>query len=324
MENILKAQTETLKAFKESQTSTMNELSASLKDLTQRLCLPPECVSDTADGDEISNILHSVSQNDAANDQEVEGEEGVELTEEVKDLLQDVHDPKEFGPPFSKITTSTFQSVLKCIYNKEVADKWKQTYKTPENCIELCVPSVNPEIWSGLPMSAKTSDAKQQSLQQNLMRSLIAQAKIMDSTLKLIGKKDLPVILAPLLDSAKSISLALQEINQKRKFNLRPFIKSEYSALCSARVPVTKFLFGDNLEQSLKEVKATSVILKPTFSTLTQPRYHPYKKPNNRNDQNLNYKRPSGYNNRGGHHYQRGRSQFQRGRRHPHNPFSQQ
>lgn len=324
MESFLKAQNETLKAFTESQTSTMNELSASLKSLTQTFTGSPEGEPDRDNADELSNIIQSVNQNDG-NDQQMLNEDGEELTEEVKSLLQDVQDPREFGPSLTQITSSTIQSICKYVYNKETSEKWKLAYKTPENCIELCVPSVNPEIWSGLPMSAKSVDAKHQNLQQHLIRSLIAQAMMMDKALKLIGKNDLPAILAPLLDSTKSISLAMQEINQKRRFNLRPFLKSEYAALCSTRVPVTKFLFGDNLEQSLKEVKATSVILKPTGPPpIHGPRFHPYKKPFYKNDQNLNFKRPPSYNNRGGQFHQRGRSQFQRGRRFPNHPFQHQ
>ncbi len=156
MESILKAQNETLKAFTEAQTSTMNEMSASLKCLTQTFTGNPEGETECGNTDELSSILHSVNQGDDTEVQEKQCDGGVELSDEVKSLLQDVQDPKECGPPLAQITTSTFQSVCKYSYNKEIADKWKQNYKTPENCIELCVPSVNPEIWSGLPMSAKT------------------------------------------------------------------------------------------------------------------------------------------------------------------------
>lgn len=137
---------------------------------------------------------------------------------------------------------------------------------------------VNGEIWNNLPLPAKTSDAKYQAMQQNLVRSLVAQTRAMDLVVKHSPKAALPPILKPQLDSAKLISVSIQDISQRRKNNLKSFMRPEYRALCSAKLPTSKYLFGDNLEQSLKAVRATSNIVRAPFEPYQ--RHHPYRPQN--------------------------------------------
>lgn len=331
----INAQNETLKTFTETQNSALKQLSESMKSLTNHLTGNFEEVAQSEmhdvahdnqadhnppNEDEISAIMASLKQ-DKQNHEDVESDHLV--SEDVKLLLQEIQAPTEFGKPLTATTASTFQSISKFSSTKECFDVWKQMYKTPENCNDLVVPTVNNEIWAGLPMSSKTSDAAMQGLQHHLLRAQIAQARVMDQLFSSVDKEKLPLVLKPLLDSAKSISLAMQDINQKRKMKLRPNIKPEYSALCSGRVPVGKYLFGDNLEQSLKEVKATATILRPQGHSGFS-RFHPYRLASNRGG-TLNFNRPSQFQ-RGGQAFQnqRGRFQAQRGRRPFTCPFQRQ
>ena len=41
-------------------------------------------------------------------------------------------------------------------------------YHTPENCPNLCVPKVNPELWHDLPRSSKTKDLALQEVQRGI------------------------------------------------------------------------------------------------------------------------------------------------------------
>ncbi len=326
----LQVQNETFKAFTETQNTAMKQMSESLKCLTSHLTGNFEEIdhSEIDDNDhdhhdqgkpisdDISNIMAPLKQNNQNQDQ-VEPE--VHVSDDVKLILQDIQAPTEYGEGLTAITAKTFQSICTFSSNKDCMETWKKVYKTPENCHELVVPTVNNEIWAGLPMSSKTSDAAAQGLQHHLIRAQIAQARVMDQLFTSVDKDKLPLILKPLMDSAKSISLAMQDLNQKRRMKLRPSIKPEFSALCSSRIPVGKYLFSDNLEQSLKEVKATSTILRPQGAS-SSFRFHPYRNAANRGG-TLNFSRPSQFH-RGGESFQnqRGRFQAQRGRR----PFTNQ
>lgn len=309
---MLNVQSEALKSFVTSQNATLQEMSQSLKSLTNQL-KPPATTSEAARSKsaDIESILKGIEENDGADEALQDSAE--DYGDEVQMLLNEIQTPDDFGCALSNVAATTFQSVHKYHPSKEILEQWKQNYKPPSNCKELVVPAINPEIWTGLPLSAKSADVKLQAVQHHIIRAQVAMARTMDATLSLVGKATLPQILEPMLDSAKSLSLAMQDMNNKRRANLRHLLKPEYAAMCSNRVPVTKFLFGENLDQSLKEVKATSSILRVPGPI--QGRYHPYKSPNTRN--NLNYTRPPYQMNRGGRYFQnqRGRFQNQRSRR---------
>ena len=56
----------------------------------------------------------------------------------------------------------------------------------------------------------------------------------------------------------KAISQNGDELSLFRRSSIRPSLEQGYSGLCSDKVPVTKFLFGDNLADSMKEVQETN------------------------------------------------------------------
>lgn len=209
----------------------------------------------------------------------------------MESLLNDIQTPTDYGASITVAAANAFKSVTTYSASKEVLENWRSFYKTPENCKELCVPEVNHEIWSGLPSNVKASDIKYQNLQQHLNRAQLAHACLMDRMLTTLPKEALPYLLEPLLDSAKSVAMSMQNINQRRKLGLKSFIKPELEGLCSSKVPVTTKLFGDNLDQAVKEVKASSSILRPAGSS-PSPRFQPYNRPVFRNN-NLNSFRPS-------------------------------
>lgn len=259
---------------------------------------------ETSSNDEIDNLLRG-NENDALDlDKE-------EIDPALTNILDELSKPNEFGPDIEKITAQAFQAIPTYQITKESHEKWKGEYKTPENCQNLVVPMVNAEIWNSLPLLAKTNDAKYQAMQQHLMRSLVALTRTMDVVMKNSARSVLPIILKPLLDSAKQTSVVIQEINQRRKNNLKNFMRQEYRSLCSSKLPTTKYLFGDNLEQSMKAVRATSAIIRPPNETYR--RFHPYRQ--QAKPTPLNYNRPPQQTfNRGGAQFRGQRPTFPRGR----------
>ena len=59
-------------------------------------------------------------------------------------------------------------------------------------------------------------------------------------------------------DAVALLAHASHELSLFRRSSIRPSLEQGYSGLCSDKVPVTKFLFGDNLVDSMKEVQETS------------------------------------------------------------------
>jgi len=218
-----------------------------------------------------------------------------ELPEAVRNILNQTAPPTEYGDNLQAVVAESFSKMTNHHTNTLFEDL-KLKYKTPANCKELGVAKVNPEIWAGLPHALKTRDARSQHLQQHLSRAMIAQAKASERVLDLISKTrnaELQSVLEALMDSSMSVGLAMRQINSNRKLSLKSSLLPEYSGLVGAQIPVTEYLFGDNLEASLKLVKSTSKIVR---SSIPMTRYHPYGnrqfRPTTPNG-NLNWRRQS-------------------------------
>ena len=220
-----------------------------------------------------------------------------EISDDVREILNQTAPQADFGDNLHEVVAASFSKITNPV-TAPLSEELKARSKVPANCKELAVAKVNPEIWSELPQFAKTKDAKAQHLQQHLSRALISQAKTIEKVLQLISttkNAELQPILKSLMDSAMSVGQAMKEINVNRKTDLKASLLPEYVGLASANLPVTEYLFGDNLEASLKLLKSTSKIVKSTAPT---GRYHPYgtrrfRAPSEASSSNLNFRRQS-------------------------------
>ena len=59
-------------------------------------------------------------------------------------------------------------------------------------------------------------------------------------------------------DAVALLGHASHELSLFRRSSITPSLEQGYLRLCSDKVPVTKFLFGDNLADSMKEVQETN------------------------------------------------------------------
>jgi len=220
-----------------------------------------------------------------------------DISDAVREILAQTAPQTEYGDKLQEVVATSFSKITNPA-SMTLADELKARYKVPSNCKELAVPKVNTEVWTGLPQLVKAKDARSQHLQQHLSRALVAQAKATEQLLTLISKtknSELQGILKVQMDSAMAVGLAMKEINLQRKQTLKPSLLQEYAGLASASLPVTEYLFGDNLEASMKLVKSTSKIVR---SVLPSTRAHPYGGRPNKNygagfTGNLNFRRQS-------------------------------
>lgn len=50
------------------------------------------------------------------------------------------------------------------------------------------------------------------------------------------------------------------EISQRRRNAIRPTLHKDYATLCASHVPITNFLFGDELQTQLNHIRASNKI----------------------------------------------------------------
>lgn len=74
----------------------------------------------------------------------------------------------------SKISEKLAARVNEACTKKVIESKMKDLeakYHTPENCPNLCVPKVNPELWHDFPRSSKTKDLALQEVQRGIVKA---------------------------------------------------------------------------------------------------------------------------------------------------------
>jgi len=89
-----------------------------------------------------------------------------------------------------------------------------------------------------------------------------------------------------------------QEINARRKLEIKPHLAQEYASICGAKENTTEYLFGDNLEEQLKKSKSASDLVRKFSNRYPAARARPYERVQAHGS--LNFNRPS-------------QNQFQRG-----------
>lgn len=162
-----------------------------------------------------------------------------EKDEQLDDLLKDISDKVEYGPPLIANVSSSFTKTVTRPLSKETKSALAERMKIPENCKEFSAPKVNSEIWRLLPSHAKISDVKHQQTQQMLGIGLSAFAN-MANTLAAnknnIPKELMTTLLKQAIDGANALGDQFQSISTRRRHEMKKFLNPEYSGICLGQV----------------------------------------------------------------------------------------
>lgn len=127
-------------------------------------------------------------------------------------------------------------------------------YAVPENCEMLNPPLVNNEIWKVLDKKSRTYDRLFQEIQSQLASGMVPLFKLIE-ILK-------PAIMASseakqlISDSLTMLGQVQHSLSIRRRYLIRPQINKRYKNLCNISMPVTTFLFGDDISKEMKSCDA--------------------------------------------------------------------
>jgi len=180
------------------------------------------------------------------------------LTEIEQSLNQD---ERTDDPVSEKLANIANQRWLQRLSDDQLKDK-SEKYNRPANCEKLVLTQVNPEIWGKLNRFARLNDLKLSRVQEQVTK--VGHILVKNTEHLLRAKSDSrcslddPVRMN--IDALALLGHAAHELTQRRRESIKPHLHKDYSTLCSATVPVTKFLFGDDLQTELTHSKATNKI----------------------------------------------------------------
>ncbi len=205
--------------------------------------------------DDIGNLLteHPSPVNDHTNDEDLlqdlakAFEEDDSTGSEINEKLAELANKRWTG---KKLSPDKLRPVL---------DKYKQ----PANCSNISAITVNPEIWAQMKPYKKTGDLTLANMQQTLRKIAFANLQTANSLLALktegkVEESQTKPLLTNCVDSVALIGHLHNGLSTLRRSKIRPFLKSDYSTLCSNVEASSPLLFGDDLPKKLREAKETS------------------------------------------------------------------
>ena len=115
---------------------------------------------------------------------------------------------------------------------------------------------MNPEIWSQLNAKKKKVDLKISNLQQVIRKITFATLQTTNVLVQNPTGLENNKIMAKQVDTIAMLGHVNTQLAQLRRDEIKPSLKAEYSAICSAEVPITShYLFGDDLAKQLRDAK---------------------------------------------------------------------
>ena len=113
----------------------------------------------------------------------------------------------------------------------------------------------------------KTQDLRLANVQQTIVKATVALTKATDQITKVKGNfEGKQKVITSLTDSLALLGHATYELLLRRQDIMRPSI-DKLRALCSPQIPVTEFLFGDDVQGSLKTIKECNRIANSVAQT---------------------------------------------------------
>ena len=237
----------------------------------KRQKLSPSTSSQASDSDEdIEELLTTGTNCDANNGGKQESANSMASEDKFLDELAHEFDQDEK-------TTSPIDGKLTDIINKRWATKFSDSkfsdrmekYESPENCDKVLVPRVNQEMWARLSNQAKRNDLRLASVQKVLVKigAILAQCadKLMTACLEhtnggKMSHEDMNGLLGLQIDALALLGHANYDISLRRREGIKPTLNREYGTLCSSQIPVSSFLFGDDLRAQLNAIRASNCL----------------------------------------------------------------
>ncbi|XP_068750845.1 uncharacterized protein [Montipora capricornis] len=270
-----------LKALLTSMNETMKAMSESLRGSGDKPTPKPaesakrgrktnkgshESLSDSAESD-AEQLLEP---NKRQKIQDGDEEEDTLLDEIVQSMTETEKTDAKISEKLAKISEKLAKIVENRWLNKLSDGQFKEKtekYLRPANCDNFITPKVNPEIWERLDRQTRGRDLELSTLQSTTTKVGYICTKATDLLLQARRENkspDIEQLIRMHTDALGLLGHISFEISQRRRDAIRPHLNKEYATLCASHVPITKMLFGDELQTQLNHIRASNKISNTT------------------------------------------------------------
>ena len=200
----------------------------------------------------------------------------------------------------SKIQQQLADIALKRWGKKLNADKISSIlakHLQPENCDELNIPRVNPEIWATLNAFKRKADLRFANMQQSLQKVTFALLSTCDKLWAVKSQVETKEMLSDSVEAIALVGHVASELSALRREHLKPSLRSEFHAICANNATTTSnLLFGDDLAKQIRDAKETNRLGKTVAG------------PSQQFDHNKGYRRHSSWSNKASQKHHKGGS----------------
>lgn len=167
---------------------------------------------------------------------------------------------ESFGPSIDGNIASRITKATTLPPKKDSFEKISKLYLTPSNAKSVCAPRIEEQLWATIPQRARSADARAQHFQKNLIHGMLPYVGILKEV-QIAVKEQRPVDTAHIsrltVDGITMCGFASYEMSMKRREELKPFFNPKYRGICNRSIPPGEYLFGEDLQASLKKASET-------------------------------------------------------------------
>ena len=216
-----------------------------------------DCISVHASDDDVAQLLAEPPVCATVTDKQNATGEDELLKEPVASLQEEDRKGPQVQQQLAHIAIKRWGNKLNPDKMTSILGKHPQ----PENCEDMSIARVNPEIWAPLNAAKRKADLRLANMQQALKKATFAIVTTCDKLLAVKSQIETKEMVTDSIDAIALVGHVVSEISSIRREQLRPSLKHEFQTICSNSVsPSSKLLFGDDLAKQIRDAKERSRI----------------------------------------------------------------
>lgn len=173
---------------------------------------------------------------------------------------------KDFGPcdTVSEDIDPQVAAMVNCWFEKGLQEEDHKAIvedpvtRRPNNCTALVPVECNQQILGVLKTEARRTDSRLKDVSSDIVSAgsiLTKSLVVLDKLVQELGNSVIAQEVGKLNGALALLGHANHNNNLARRFVMKRELNQKYVHLCSDKVPMTKFLFGDDVSQSAKQIE---------------------------------------------------------------------